>query len=146
MAINVVLNLKKELKTKGAFFGAKVPFKKSEFIWKIYISKDCPSETKEKLKKLSKKHEIELISLDFSKEELKDICKKPFNISVASIFSEKPKQKQEEKMKEQKQEEKKEEQTEENKEERKKKEKVKKKTKKETKTKKTEKPKKAKKK
>jgi ribosomal protein L30E len=93
MAINITLRLKKELKLKGALFGSKIPFKRKELIEKIYISNDCPEQIKNKIENFSKKQKIELIYPDFSKEELKDLCKKPFNISVLSILKEKIKQK-----------------------------------------------------
>jgi ribosomal protein L30E len=96
MPLNITLTIKKELKTKETIFGSKRALKKIDFIDKVYVAKDCPEDIKEKIEKSAKKQKTDIIFLEFSKEELKDICKKPFNISVLSIISGK-KQKTEEK-------------------------------------------------
>ncbi len=91
MVVNITLHLKKELKTKAKIFGSKRTLKflktKDPGIEKIYISGDCPEIIRSEISELAEKQKIEVIFLDFSKEELKDICKKPFNISIVSIFS-----------------------------------------------------------
>ncbi len=107
MVINITLRLKKELKTKEAIFGTKIAFKKKDIIEKIYVAEDCPEEIKKRINTLAKKQKIDLIFLEFSKEELKDICKKPFNISILSILGkQKPKREEEKKEEETKEKEK----------------------------------------
>jgi ribosomal protein L30E len=90
MVVNIQLRLKKELKTKGVILGTKKTIKnilkKENKVEKIYVSSDCPEDIKNNLEKI-KGVDTELIYLDFTKEDLKDICKKPFNISVISVLS-----------------------------------------------------------
>lgn len=126
MVINLTLRLKKELKTKEAIFGTKIAFKKKDIIEKIYVAGDCPEEIKKRIEARAKKQKIELVFLEFSKEELKDICKKPFNISILSILGkQKPKREEETKKEEEEKEKKEEPAEEEKKKEKKKKEKKK---------------------
>lgn len=131
MVINLTLRLKKELKTKEAIFGTKIAFKKKDIIEKIYVAEDCPEEIKKRIEALAKQQKIELVFLEFSKEELKDICKKPFNISILSILGkQKPKREEETKEKEKEEEKPEEEKKEEKEEKKEKKKKEKKKPKK----------------
>lgn len=128
MAINAALTIKKELKTKEILLGGKRTLKKIDSIGKIYVAKDCPRDIREKIEKAAGKNKIDVVLLEFSKEELKDICKKPFNISVLSIISGKKliEEKQEEQEeKEEKEEEKKEKKTKKKKEKKEKEEKKK---------------------
>lgn len=79
-------NLFQELKENRALFGTKIALKKldKKMVEKIYISSDLPLEIEEKLNKF--KDDVKIIKLDLTKEALKDVCKKPFNISVVSIL------------------------------------------------------------
>lgn len=90
---NYNLILKKELKTKAAAFGFKIIpklLKRGYKIEKIYVASDTRPETKKELEHLKHKEEkIDFVLLDISKEDLKDICKKQFNVSVVSILNEK---------------------------------------------------------
>ncbi|MBI2663467.1 ribosomal L7Ae/L30e/S12e/Gadd45 family protein [Candidatus Woesearchaeota archaeon] len=49
---------------------------------KVFISKNCPEDTKNKIMKYKTKAEI--VELDITNEELNVRLKKPFNISVLS--------------------------------------------------------------
>ncbi len=90
---NFNLILKKELKTKSAAFGFKIIpklLKRGYNIEKIYVASDIRPETKKELEHLKHKEEkIDFVLLDIPKEDLKDICKKQFNVSVVSIINEK---------------------------------------------------------
>jgi|GEM_PF-6251497 len=82
--------IKKELKSKEHIFGAKVTLKllnANTKVEKIYLAKDCGEKINNDLERF--KDKVEIIHLDFSKEEMKDLCKKPFNISVLTILGEK---------------------------------------------------------
>ena len=102
----VIDDLIKEIKNKSIVIGPKVAFKKlkKNMIEKIYFSKDCSKEVINKFKKLKSK--VEMINLEINKEDLKEICKKSFNISVISILGKKKptKKKEEESKKEEKKE------------------------------------------
>lgn len=93
--VNIILALKKELKTKEILFGSKVTVKflkdkdKSKVIEKIYFANDCPQDIKEEIKRLAERLNIEIIFLEIPREELRDLCKKPFNISVLDVLTEK---------------------------------------------------------
>lgn len=80
-------NLMRELKEGRAIYGSKTAIKQAAkgMIEKIYFTNDIPLEIEEKLNKLKEKN-ISVIKLDLTKEILKDLCKKPFNISVVSIM------------------------------------------------------------
>lgn len=98
----IINNLIKDLKKRKIIFGPKVAFKKLKkdkgSIEKIYLSSDCPKRIIEDIKNFKKKKiKIDIITTNLTKEELKELCKKPFNISFISILSE---HKEEEKEKE----------------------------------------------
>ncbi|UZE93963.1 MAG: hypothetical protein IB618_00075 [Candidatus Pacearchaeota archaeon] len=75
-------SLTKELKKRDVIFGPKIAFKKFRDIEKIYLSKDCSIDSKE-----FPKTSI-VIKTDLTREELKELCKKSFNISVVSVLKE----------------------------------------------------------
>lgn len=81
-------NLVKELKEGKAIYGSKMAIKQAAkgAVEKIYFTNDASLEIEEKLNELKEKEKIPVIKLDITKETLKDICKKPFNISVVSIM------------------------------------------------------------
>ncbi len=73
---------------KGDFIiglkGIEKAVKKKE-ITKIYISKDILKELLVELEKISKENKISLINTDLNKEQLREICKKPFLISAVGV-------------------------------------------------------------
>ncbi|MBS3073201.1 ribosomal L7Ae/L30e/S12e/Gadd45 family protein [Candidatus Pacearchaeota archaeon] len=77
--------LNKEVKKGGLFFGTKTVIKeiKKGNISKIYLANDLIDSIKNDLEKGAK--EIIMITTDLDKEHLKEVCKKPFNISVLGI-------------------------------------------------------------
>lgn len=74
--------LKKDLK-RNVVFGTRRTLKllKEGKIEKIYLSSDAPIEI-EKLKG------VKIIRMKQGQEELKEICKKKFNVSVISVLKE----------------------------------------------------------
>jgi len=82
--INILL---KEIEEQRALYGSRTAIKqlKKGNAEKIYIAKDCPKEIEEKLIALN----ANLIKLELTKEMLKELCKKPFDISVISILKKK---------------------------------------------------------
>ena len=52
---------------------------------KVYLSSNCPDNTKKDLERYSKIAKIEFKVLGISNEELGVLCKKPFSISVLGI-------------------------------------------------------------
>jgi len=82
-------NLTRELKESPVgqvVYGSRVALKqlKKDNIEKIYVTLDCPMETKQKLEK--SKAGASIIKLDMTKEMLKELCRRPFNVSVLSIL------------------------------------------------------------
>lgn len=77
--------LNKEVKNGGLFFGAKTIIKeiKKGNISKIYLANDLIDSIKNDIEKGAK--EIVMIKTDLDKEHLKEVCKKPFNVSVLGI-------------------------------------------------------------
>lgn len=83
---SIIDNIVKEIKTREVLFGAKVTLKRlkkdKETIEKIYLSEDCPIKTITEIRAIFP----ETIDTGMTKEELREICKKPFNISVISVL------------------------------------------------------------
>ena len=52
---------------------------------KVYVSSNCPKDVLEDVEHYSKVHNISLVKLKETNEELGVICKKPFHISVLSL-------------------------------------------------------------
>jgi len=85
----MIENLKKELKEeKKIIFGSKqsIKYLKKNKTKKVFISYNCPENIKKEIKELAKLNKIEVIEIKKTKEELAEICKKPFNISTISIL------------------------------------------------------------
>ncbi len=84
----------KELKTKKIIFGTKEAIKalkrNPNKIEKIYIASDCSEDIIKRLEQTQTK--ASLVKLTQTIEELKEICKKPFNISVISVLKDKEKE------------------------------------------------------
>ncbi|MEM2089899.1 MAG: ribosomal L7Ae/L30e/S12e/Gadd45 family protein [Candidatus Pacearchaeota archaeon] len=79
-----IKELLQDLKGK-TIFGLKrtLKFLKKGKVQKIYLASDAPP-----LPKFNLKEKIEIIKLNQNKEELKEICKKKFNVSVISVLKE----------------------------------------------------------
>lgn len=85
------IDLVKELKHKKIIFGPKVAIKqiKKDMIETIYITDDCPSVQKDKIKTIAKQtkaRKIEIKQIKETTEQLQELFKKPFNISVISVL------------------------------------------------------------
>jgi len=93
--LNKLNKLSKELKTKKVIFGPRVILKnlKNSNIEKIYISNDFPESIIKDLQKF-KSIKDKIIRTDMNKEELKEMCKRPFNISIISILRDKKESKE----------------------------------------------------
>ncbi|MEM1535683.1 MAG: ribosomal L7Ae/L30e/S12e/Gadd45 family protein [Candidatus Pacearchaeota archaeon] len=79
-----IKELLQDLKGK-TIFGLKRTLKllKKGEVQKIYLASDAPP-----LPKFNLKEKVEIIKLNQNKEELKEICRKKFNISVISVLKE----------------------------------------------------------
>jgi len=53
---------------------------------KVFLSSNCPDDVQEDIAHYSKLSGAEVIKLNHSNDELGDLCKKPFNISVLSVL------------------------------------------------------------
>lgn len=91
--ITKITILTDELKNKKTVLGSKVTLKKirEKEVEKIYFSNDCPENNPvlDEIMKKAKANKVEIINLELTKEELKEICQKQFNISTISILKEK---------------------------------------------------------
>ncbi len=78
--------LKAELKKKKPIIGANSALKlvKNSRAKQIYVSKNCPTNLKEDLKRYSEIFKAEYHELDINSEELGVLCKKTFPIAVLS--------------------------------------------------------------
>ena len=57
-------------------------------IEKIFVSSNCPEKVKSDIAHYCKVGKSKMIPLNFSNEELGEICKKPFSISVLGLKNE----------------------------------------------------------
>jgi large subunit ribosomal protein L30e len=80
----------KLLKTKKLIFGTETTIKnlKKGRLSKVFLSSNCPDSIKEDIKYYSKISNTDTIQLEVSNEELSQICKKPFSVSIVSIIKE----------------------------------------------------------
>jgi len=81
--INELLN---DIKTKKHLFGHKETLKNIDKVERIYIASNCPEEIMKKIKERAKKAEVKVKLLNLKTYELKELCKKPFPISVISVL------------------------------------------------------------
>jgi len=49
---------------------------------KVFLAKNCPTNIKEDIKKITQMLSIEIVELDIENDELGTYCRKPFHISV----------------------------------------------------------------
>jgi ribosomal protein L30E len=85
--------LRKTLKEKRAIFGTDrtLKFLKNNLIETVILSRDGLPNLTTEIKKINPK--ISVVQLDMSKDELKEICNTPFDVSVIGVLSEKRKSK-----------------------------------------------------
>jgi large subunit ribosomal protein L30e len=76
--------IRKLLKDNEVVLGTERTLKelKTGKIEKVYLSDNAPEEVRADLNKYGKLNDVEIVNLKFSNEELGEICKKPFLISV----------------------------------------------------------------
>lgn len=81
-----IIDLKKALKEKTIVFGSKVTLKnlKRGKVKKVFISGNCPRETRESIEYYTKLANAEVVHLKENSDEINVICKKPFPITVVS--------------------------------------------------------------
>jgi ribosomal protein L30E len=79
-------NLTAEIKEGNVAYGSQVALKLAakDAIEKVYIATDCQMDIEQALKE----KKVNIIKLPITKEALRELCKKPFNISVLSIKKE----------------------------------------------------------
>jgi len=82
-----VLELKKLIEDSDVIFGGDRTLKllKQGKIDKVILSSDSKENILEKIRALSQK--VEVIQTDRTKDNLAELCKKPFHISVIGILS-----------------------------------------------------------
>ncbi|MBD3309681.1 50S ribosomal protein L30 [Candidatus Woesearchaeota archaeon] len=57
-------------------------------ISRVFVSSNCPADVKEDIDNYSKLAGAEIVQLKYPNEELGDMCKKPFSISVLGVSKE----------------------------------------------------------
>ena len=76
--------IRKAIKDKKIYYGADITVKmiKSGNINEVYVASNCPERIKKDLRHYCRISNINLHELEESNEELGNICKKPFSVSV----------------------------------------------------------------
>jgi len=83
-----VTDLKNELKVEEKIiFGSDRTVKELLLgnIKKVFLTNDCSEKTKEVIENYSKLNNTEMVVLDKTKDELREIIKKPFVTSIISV-------------------------------------------------------------
>jgi len=85
-----IIEIKKLLKTNKLVIGTEKTLKliRTKALERIYLAKNCPDDAKDSILRYAKLAGIETILLDTYNDELGDICKKPFFISVVGVAKE----------------------------------------------------------
>ena len=76
--------IKRLLKSKKLIIGTERTAKELKLgkLVKVYLSKNSPKSVRADLSHYGKLSSIEVVNLKYSNEEIGEICKKPFSISV----------------------------------------------------------------
>jgi large subunit ribosomal protein L30e len=79
--------IKKLLKSESLIIGTKQTIKelKASGLKKVFLANNCPEQVKEDIKHYSELSKTEVVYLDIPNDELGDVCKKPFFISVLGV-------------------------------------------------------------
>ncbi|MBI5390022.1 ribosomal L7Ae/L30e/S12e/Gadd45 family protein [Candidatus Woesearchaeota archaeon] len=79
--------IKKNIKSEQLVIGAAQVERalRSKKLTKVFLSKNCPPQTKEQLHKFAGLNAIEIVDLDIPSDELGVVCKKPFVISALGL-------------------------------------------------------------
>lgn len=82
--------IQKLLKSGGFIIGTNrtIKYLKSGRISRVYVSSNCPQDIRNDMKYYGELSETPIIELDQTNEELGNICKKPFYVSVLSVLKE----------------------------------------------------------
>jgi large subunit ribosomal protein L30e len=80
--------IKKVMESEKVVYGKEqtIKYLKQANIKTVYISSNCPAETKEDIKYYALLGNVAVIELKENNEELGLVCKKPFTISVLSVL------------------------------------------------------------
>lgn len=83
----MITEIKKLLKEDKLLVGTDLVTKalKNKQVLKVYLAKNTPEIVKDDLKHYGKIVDIEIVQTELTNEELGDICKKPFFISVLGV-------------------------------------------------------------
>lgn len=83
--------ISKLLKTNKLVYGTKSTMKSLKIgkLAKIYLTSNCPDDVRGDISHYSTMSKTEIIQLDIPNDELSQVCKKPFSISVLSVLKEK---------------------------------------------------------
>ena len=79
-----VADIKKAIKDKKIFYGSDITIKmiKTGKVTEVYVASNCPERIKKDLWENCGIANIKLNEIEESNEELGNICKKPFSVSV----------------------------------------------------------------
>ena len=82
-----IAEFKKVIENKEVIFGSKNTLKllRNNKLSSIYLSSDCDNNTEKEIKNMADISGISIIETGKTKEEIKFLCKKPFNISVIGV-------------------------------------------------------------
>ena len=77
-------DLRKAIKDKRIYYGADITIKmlKTGKLGEVFMASNCPARIKKDLRHFCNIANVKLNELEESNEELGNICKKPFSISV----------------------------------------------------------------
>ena len=87
---NDIDEIKKLLKTDKLVIGTEETLKrlKTTKLENVYIAKNCPADVKADITHYTELAGVKLILLDIPNDELGDLCKKSFSISVIGVLKE----------------------------------------------------------
>lgn len=88
--MDAISEISKLLKTKKLVFGTGNTVKKLKVgkIAKVFLTSNCPKAVSEDIRHYSGLSSAEVVQLEVPNDELAQICKKPFSISVLSVIKE----------------------------------------------------------
>ena len=85
--VDIIKEIKKLMAENKLIVGADEVMKglRKGSISKVYIAANCPAELKEGLAHYTSIGSVEMVETGIQNDELGDICKKPFSISVMGL-------------------------------------------------------------
>ncbi|RMF05019.1 50S ribosomal protein L30 [Candidatus Woesearchaeota archaeon] len=83
----IIEEIKKQLLTDKVMLGTERTLEglKKGSVAKVYVSSNCPEETKKDIMYYADLSNAEVVLLKIPNDELGTVCKKPFSVSVLSV-------------------------------------------------------------